>query len=169
MKAVVVTMSLLLASVQAATVDDELQRCRQISQDLPRLLCYDQIGQPAKTVAETVTTKAVPLVVAQQPVQAAAASPAPEKTAEQDFGIEHRAAPPEDLPEAVTVVLTKIATAPHGQKIFTFDNGQVWRQITKESFVAKTGETYQLTRGVLNSFFLGQQDSPRKTRVRRDQ
>jgi hypothetical protein len=52
--------------------------------------------------------------------------------------------------------------------VFTFENGQVWRQVSKETFPAKAGKTYVLGRGALNSFFLNEEGSGRKTRVRRD-
>ena len=167
MKAVAVILGFIVVSAQATTVNDELSKCRQIKQDLPRLVCYDQIGSPAPA-AQPVIVTADAVSDTEQLTTVTVAAPQATATAEQKFGIEHRAAPPTDLPEAVSVVLAKVTKAPRGELVFSFDNGQVWRQVNKESFVAKAGETYQLTRGVLNSFFLGQQDSPRKTRVRRD-
>jgi hypothetical protein len=144
----------------ANSLDSALLNCKKITQDDQRLACFDQIqltSIPAETAAEAVVV-AAPVAAKSQTV-----------LTEDDFGLEHKSAVKDKLQANTTVHLTKLTKTPFGLLIFSFDNGQIWRQVSKETFNAKTGKTYILERAAFNSFFLSEEGNGRKTRVRRDQ
>ena len=97
----------------------------------------------------------------------AEAAPAPSQAIE-EFGLEHKRVQQEAPQESLTLTLAKVGKTPYGELIFTFENGQVWRQVIKEAFTASIGESYQLQRGAFNSFFINKEGQFKKTRVRRD-
>jgi len=141
----------------ADSLQAQLSDCKKIADNNSRLACFDQIHLPAPQQTPAV-----------QPSQAASnAAPAVVLT-EQDFGFEHKAEVKDKLQASTTMQLKKLTTTAYGLLVFTFENGQVWRQVSKETFPAKAGKTYVLGRGALNSFFLNEEGSGRKTRVRRD-
>lgn len=131
--------------------------CKKIVDKNSRLACFDQIQLSAP----------------QQSVATAPSKPASNEgpavvLTEQDFGLEHKAEVKDKLQASTTMQLKKLTTTAYGLLVFTFENGQIWRQVSKETFPAKAGKTYVLQRGALNSFFLNEEGSGRKTRVRRD-
>jgi len=141
----------------ASSLDSALLSCKQITDDTKRLACFDQIQLHSDTPATTASSAENAAPVKNQAV-----------LTEQDFGLEHKAAVKDKLQSSVPMVLKKISTTAFGLQIFSFENAQVWRQVSKENFNAKIGKTYILERGALNSFFLSEEGSGRKTRVRRD-
>lgn len=141
----------------ASSLDSALRSCKQITEDIKRLACFDQIQLHSDTPTLAVGAAETAVTVKNQAV-----------LTEEDFGLEHKAAVKDKLQSSVPMVLKKISTTPFGVQIFSFENAQVWRQVSKENFNAKIGKTYILERGALNSFFLSEEGSGRKTRVRRD-
>lgn len=150
------SLAVLCCSASAASSDSALIACKKISDNMQRLACFDQI-QPGDTPAPDQTA---PVAVTAKPNQAV--------LTEDDFGLEHKAAVKDKLESSVPMVLKKLTKTPFGLQIFSFENGQVWRQVSKETFNTRLGNTYILERGSLNSFFLSEEGSNRKTRVRRD-
>lgn len=144
----------------ATSLDSALLNCKQINDDTQRLACFDQIQ-----LAPITSTEAAVGAVGKEALVA-------EKTqtilTEDDFGLEHKAAVKDKLQSSTAMVLTKLTKTPFGLQIFSFENGQVWRQVSKETFSTGIGKTYILERAALNSFFLSEEGSGRKTRVRRD-
>lgn len=148
-------------ALYAADLSDQLMQCRGISNDLQRLVCYDKMN----TAAAAAYTKAA--ARAEQTVSTQAT--AVEEKAE-DFGLERKiqAAKAEASADTMSMVLQKVATNKQGLMVFTFDNGQVWRQTSKDVFQASEGSIYTVERGMLNSFFLNKEGTNRKTRVIRE-
>lgn len=141
-------------SVWANPLDSALLHCKKITDDNQRLACFDQIQLTPVTPANN---KDIVVEAKSQTV-----------LTEDDFGLEHKATVKDKLQAKTAMELTKLTKTPFGLLIFSFENGQVWRQVSKETFNAKTGKTYILERAAFNSFFLGEEGSGRKTRVRRD-
>ncbi|OGO74976.1 MAG: hypothetical protein A2203_08620 [Chromatiales bacterium RIFOXYA1_FULL_46_5] len=145
----------------ANSLDSALLNCKKITHDDQRLACFDQIqltSGSAETAAAEAVVVAAPVAAKSQTV-----------LTEDDFGLEHKSAVKDKLQTNTTVQLTKLTKTPFGLLIFSFENGQIWRQVSKETFSAKTGKTYILERAAFNSFFLSEEGGGRKTRVRRDQ
>lgn len=151
----------------AASLDSALLACKDIVDNTQRLACFDQIqvATIAQAVEPEVIVTAKKLTVEPEPI---ATVKKPAVQTEADFGLEHKAVAQEALPESAAVVLTKVTKTPFGLLIFNFDNGQVWRQIAKETYLTNIGKNYVLERGALNSFFLREEGKSMKTRVRRD-
>lgn len=136
-----------------------LNECKKISGDTERLACFDQI----QTSVQPVAAKTAQVQSNTTNVQTAT----PEQLAE-TFGKEHKILSASQQQTNLVLKLTKLTTTPLGSSIFTFENGQVWRQVSTEYFYAEVGRNYEIERGALNSFFLSEQGKRREIKVRRD-
>lgn len=147
---------LISAQTHADNLISAVQSCKQISDDKLRLHCFDQIE-----LSEQPAAVSAPVAAAQQPQ---AADPAQVVA---NFGQEHKMVSANEQQKSIVLKLTKLTTAPTGSAIFTFENGQVWRQVSTEYFFAEVGRSYELERGALNSFFLSEAGKRREIKVRR--
>ncbi|GAA0671655.1 hypothetical protein [Rheinheimera tangshanensis] len=174
-----------IAPLHASQVlENQIINCQSITSNEQRLACFDRIelvvvksAAPVATPVATAVAESASSAVATAPVAAAVpvattatvaeAAPAPSQAIE-EFGLEHKRVQQEAPQESLTLTLAKVGKTPYGELIFTFENGQVWRQVIKEAFTASIGESYQLQRGAFNSFFINKEGQFKKTRVRRD-
>lgn len=145
----------------SSALESHIGYCQTLTSDQQRLACFDRIK--LTTQAPEAKPAAAPAVISPVSVVPAVAA-----QAAAEFGLEHKKEAPEEQKDTLTLKLTKLSKTAHGELIFTFENGQVWRQVGKETFIASAGQSYQLQRGALNSFFLSKEGQARKTRVRRD-
>lgn len=149
-----------------------LQDCSRIVDDRARLACFDTAINP---VLEPTGPDNVAVYPSQPSIESSPIAPilptedrAPAKLSQQDdFGIEMQVI--ETTSTDATRTFT-VAAATHNE--FTgwtiqFSNGQVWRQIGADNFRIVAGQDYAITRGVLNSFMLGEPGGRRKIRVSR--
>ncbi len=165
-------------------LENQIINCQSITSNEQRLACFDRIelvvaksAAPVATPVATAVAESASSAVATAPVAAAMpvattatvaeAAAAPSQAIE-EFGLEHKRVQQEAPQESLTLTLAKVGKTPYGELIFTFENGQVWRQVSKEAFTASIGESYQLQRGAFNSFFINKEGQFKKTRVRRD-
>jgi hypothetical protein len=155
------------AAVQAQALSDAARACLKVTDDTQRLACFDrEIGRlvarggPAASAA---------------PAAAAAAPPAnvPAADSAADFGVkgsvvarkQDEAKPQIDSLDAK---VTSVSTRPHGERVVTLDNGQVWVELSAAAyFPVKAGDQISIQSGSLNSFRL--QLKGRSTLVRRVQ
>jgi hypothetical protein len=155
MKSLITVWALLFTSgLYAADLTEQLQQCRSIDVALQRLACYDKIDTLKSTVA------AAP--------QATVAEATPTPVA--DFGLERKKV--EQQIKAVDNLSLKLKSAKTnklGLLVFTFTNGQVWRQTNKEYFAVKGDGAFQIERGILGAFYLSKVGTNRKIRVMREQ
>ena len=151
--------------VAAKPVEQAIELCRAEQNALRRLSCYDAIS--ADTASKTVsnTTTAAPTIASAAP----AAKTATKEQPEADFGIEHRKVINEDVPDQIYLSVKEVRYSPRKELIVEFDNGQVWRQNGTGYYKIAAGEQHYVKRGVLNSFFLGNDNNNRTIRVRREQ
>jgi len=164
-----------LSAGAAIPLDQALELCRAEQNALRRLTCYDAITA-TKADATTLTgsaTRAAP-TAAQTPVAAPVTSASVAATAEPttvsaeaDFGMEHRKAA-EDAPEQIYLQVKSVQYGSRKELIIEFDNGQVWRQNGTDYYKIAAGEQHYVKRGVLSSFFLGNDNNNRTIRVRRE-
>ena len=127
-------------------LDDTLRRCAKESDPAQRLACFDAI------------VSALPQLEADR------------------FGMTadiERKRNPEAVPQAKHEVLTgKISAlrqAPHGERIFTLDNRQVWIEAeTRPNLQFAVGEEVHIEHGAMSSLWLVA-DQHRKVRVERQQ
>lgn len=178
-----------IAPLHASQVlENQIINCQSITSNEQRLACFDRIelvvvksAAPVATPVATAVAESASSAVATAPVAAPVAAAVPVATtatvaeaaaapsqAIEEFGLEHKRVQQEAPQESLTLTLAKVGKTPYGELIFTFENGQVWRQVIKEAFTASIGESYQLQRGAFNSFFINKEGQFKKTRVRRD-
>lgn len=146
-----------VAQVQAAIPPEQaIELCRAEQNALRRLNCYDSINtQTAQQQTSAGTT-----ITADAPKAA---------SIEEEFGKEHRNVISENSPDQVYMTVKKVSYDPYKSLIVEFDNGQVWQQLGTEYYSIKVGEQHYVKRGVLGSFFLGNDDNNRTIRVKREQ
>jgi hypothetical protein len=148
----------------AIPLEQAVELCRVEQNALRRLACYDaievttalpKVAQPAAAPQAGTVTTATP-----------AKKPAPEPDAA-DFGMEHRKTG-NDAPAQVYMTVKAVRYSPRKELIVEFDNGQIWRQSNTGNYNIAAGQQHYIKRGVLNAFFLGNDDNNRVIRVRRE-
>jgi len=164
------------APAQAQSLEQQLAQCTTIKNPLKRLVCFDDVAAG---------NAAAPVASSNSPVAATpAAERAQQRANNQDraqqaetaaskrerFGFEHL--PDEEAenakPERMDIRIASYSKNRVGVLTIETTDGQVWEQISAERFTIKEDEPYYLERGLFGSyFFLGRDDSPRRTRVKR--
>ena len=131
-----------LTSAWANPATADWQRCRQVSEAVARLACYDKLADMA------VAQPAAPVAAV------APAVPAPVKTPTERFGLEQKAAQ-EGAADTITSVLPGEFEGWGPKTKFTLANGQVW-QVTDGSSVYWPTKSPKVTirRGILGAFYL---------------
>ncbi|KJY86978.1 hypothetical protein CWB89_08780 [Pseudoalteromonas piscicida] len=144
-----------------------LQACTLIENDFKRLMCYDNVIAN-KPITEIHSSKAP---VSKAPVSKDKINTARnEKKAElkeDGFGLEHKVKAASEEIEEITAKLVKTTTQGRDKMVFTLDNGQVWRQVSSETFFANEGDTLIIERASFGSFLMKKAGSNRTTRVKR--
>lgn len=157
-----------LSAGAAIPLEQALELCRAEQNALRRLTCYDSITTTTHTPApasSSTATAAAPQTATT--IVAAKAATTAETTPEADFGLEHRKST-EDAAEQIYLQVKSVKYSPRKELIVEFDNGQVWRQNGTDYYKIAAGEQHYVKRGVLNSFFLGNDNNNRTIRVRRE-
>lgn len=165
MKKALVMLALFAPALYAADLSQQLEQCRSLGNDLQRLVCYDKMN----TAAAGAYVKAISN--SENTVQTVNVAPvAPAASTKEEFGLERKveAAKEETEIQNLELVLQSVESNRQGMMVFTFDNGQVWRQTSKDIFTATPGSTYIIERGLLGSFFMNKEGTNRKTRVLRE-
>ncbi len=189
-----VVVCIAMLSVSQARAEDDLRQalaaCMDISRDTSRLACFDRLAAPPAPTDQIVEQPSEPDVRSQQEEahsleqpadpaarpadeQEAAAQRAPESVAspsapranddEEDFGLEHRKVRERQFESRVS----STEKGNFGRLIVHLENGQVWRQVDSKRLVLRRGQAVTVTRGVMNSFFLGATDGRNRVRVKR--
>jgi quercetin dioxygenase-like cupin family protein len=83
-----------------------------------------------------------------------------------DFGLPNEFS--KDKGEKVYMTITEIKEGPREELIFSFDNGQEWRQRDAERYKVKVGDVIYIERGAIGSFWLSKDDVRKRIRVRRN-
>jgi hypothetical protein len=177
MKKAPLLLLLLLLSGQALADDAGLQRCRAITDWFTRLACYD--GLPLNGEAPAGVGPAGPAgsaakgqapagrAPAGQAPAAAAAGAAP--TPQQQFGLEGRPKPAEEVVDTVTSTIPGHFEGWKPRALIELANGQIWRIADNSSRVLDyDNPKVTIRRGSLGSFYMdvgNDNSSPRVQRV----
>lgn len=147
-------------------VNQAVELCRAEQNALRRLTCYDAISL---TSATTPGVKTLPSQANERAQQATAklATTQPAKNNDDRFGLEHKKQA--DADETLRVTVKNISYTPRKALIVEFDNGQRWRQIGSDYYAIAVGQQHTIKRGVLNSFFLANDNNNRTIRIKREQ
>lgn len=171
-----------LQVAQAETLSQALKKCGQVQNSLKRLVCYDQIVNDMNRYGglDDLMNVPAPLAAAGAPSpsrQTNQAASAPQSTAQTpaasqpaqrnaDFGLEQRKLL-EDTDQKIYASVTKIVKDPYKKRIFTLDNGHVWKETEVGSLRIKVNEVVYIERGSLGSFHMSRDDIKRRLRVKR--
>ena len=140
----------------AVPVEQAIELCRAEQNALRRLTCYDAIENKSENMTK-------------QSVSASQEKPEihTQTTTTDDFGLEHRKVEAQST-DRVYVNVKNVGYNERKERVFEFDNGQIWRQTDSGYYAINPGETHFIKRGMLNSFFLGNDNNNRTVRVRRE-
>ena len=159
-------LAFMVASGLATAADDAaVRRCRAIPDSLARLACYDALPLG---VAPSAAPRGAPQ---QSPFRPQPAQPraAPAPAPAENFGLEHKARPADEVATIETYIPGRFEGWRPGVRI-TLANGQVW-QVTDETsrYVLLDNPKVVVRRGVMGAFFLDIEGDNRSPRVRRIQ
>ncbi len=157
---------LLLVSGGALADDAGLQRCRAITDWFSRLACYDGLPLNGETpgVAGAAANGQAP---AARPPAAPAAGAAP--TPQQQFGLEARPKPAEEVVDTVTSTIPGHFEGWKPRALIELANGQIWRIADGSTRILDLDNPkVTIRRGSLGSFYMdvgNDNSSPRVQRV----
>lgn len=168
-----VLMIILGAGTQAQAaipVEQALELCRAEQNALRRLNCYDAISADTTASPVPVAPPTQQTAVSQQALNQhqVLTQQEPADTAESRFGLEHKESK-SDTADKLYVTVKKVSENNLKKLVLEFTNGQVWRQTDSGLYQVKNGEKHYIKRGMLDSFFLGNDDNNRTIRVKREQ
>lgn len=186
----IIVSSVIVLPVKAGTVLQAIDKCSKVENSLQRLNCYDgianginketvviedpQVVAPVKAKIE----RTVPSVVAPAPaltVTSVVSSKVPGEPknmtkdtnqAQQNFGIEQQLIAQQSI-DKIYATVVKVTKDGRKKRVFTMDNGQVWRQTQSDSLKIKQGDVIYIDRGILGSFYMSKDDVNRKFKVKR--
>jgi len=177
------------------TAQDGLEKCRQLTNDAARLVCYDTLADQQKKAMQTHTDAKNDMAktTAQNSVKAALAKPAaparaadnktkPAPTAstapakstsiEEAFGAEDVVSKREERAakriDELTVTVVKLSFTHRDKARFTLSNGQVWEQTDRmKARRFKLPYTAILKRASMGSYKINKEGSGVSTRIKR--
>lgn len=160
MKYILISLSLLAFGANAAAVPTEqaIELCRAEQNALKRLVCYDAINLSSTQTAAQSSAPTAP---------SATLTAEADKNIEDYFGQEHKRNVQD--PDVINVTVKSFEYSLRKELIIEFDNGQIWRQKGTQYYPIAVGEQHRITRGVLNSFRLGNDRNNRTISIGRQQ
>ena len=158
---------------QAETVVEAMQDCRNESNDLKRLICFDKVAESMNIYAGA--SQSVEAVAESRPQAAAAASvsvvtasAASASAPAEEFGLEHKKKPEESTPDEMKARIVSLVKNARGEFTVELDNGMVWRQKGKtNSLVISEGDAVTIERGMMGAFYLSREGYNRRVNVNR--
>lgn len=162
--ALAVLLSVMGPHAAADALRDGLLECANKADDSARLRCFDATvadlrkgDAPTPTAAAAVAATETPAGGAAEAGSATAPAPPPPSLSPEDrFGLrgDLKREKQGDLTELAATVAS-ISTKPHGERVITLDNGQVWAEIAPGSTIRlKPGDPVRIQAGTLRSFIL---------------
>ncbi|MEJ6474256.1 hypothetical protein [Pseudoalteromonas piscicida] len=145
----------------AETINTQaLQACTLIENDFKRLMCYDNViaNKPITEQRGTLTHTHGNSRQTQVPVL---------ESKEDGFGLENQIKVASEEIDEIRAKVTKVSTQGRGKMVFTLDNGQIWKQLSPETFSAEEGDTLTIERASFGSFLMKKEGLHRTTRVKR--
>jgi hypothetical protein len=146
------------AQAQAAEVSvpmSVLKKCADITEQLKRLACYDQVAErPAAPMASTAPAAPSAAAAGAATTKAAPAAPgaAPAKETFGLYSVEHPAPPPA-VEALITAKVVSLGSNSRGHSTVTLEGDQVW-ELDGGDPLLRAGETVTVKRGTLGSFIL---------------
>ncbi len=148
-----------------------ISSCASIENAQARLECYDQV------VEETRDLPVLRIPRNSQATPAAESNSESESVTEMnprnEFGLdikpeqEQEKKPEMVMPDSLTLVVKNARHNDFTGWTIEFNDGSTWKQVGTDSYRIRKGESYNVQRGALGSYFLSSQGNNRKIRVKR--
>ncbi len=145
-----------------AEMEQDMVKCRLISEISIRVSCYDKIADELNQRNQASQKAGQQILTPQQPERSF------RQKFMETFGLKKsRETKPEE--EAVILEVKKFQNSLYNKFILTTTNGQVWRQVDSERrrFPTKTPFEITITRGTVGGYFLHVQGKGGRYRVKR--
>jgi len=157
-------MTVAYAAYAGAEQDTGLERCARLASDSERLACFDEILKPQQERSEAPISIEAPqgsvtaseVEVPEQPSEARAVTPSETTVQEAQPSRRQDESPngKRDRPKEYTATVVAIRERPHGQKVVTFDDGEIWsEQYASRAFLVNVGDTVTMKKGMLSSSY----------------
>ena len=163
-RSIIIIMTVAYAAIAGAEQDTGLERCARLVSDSERLACFDafierqdqRIEAPASGEPSRDSVTVPEAEVLQQPAEARAAAQSDaamqeaQPTRRQDESQNGK----KDRPKEYTAIVVAIQARPHGQKVVTLDDGEIWsEQYASGAFLVSVGDTVTMKKGMLSSSY----------------
>lgn len=186
----IILSSVVVLPAKAGTVLQAIDKCSKVENSLQRLNCYDGVATginkqtaviedsqgvaPVKSKIENTVSSVVapaPVLSASSVVSSKMPGEPKNKTkdssqAQRNFGNEKELIAQQSV-DKIYATVVKVTKNGRNKRVFTMDNGQVWRQTQSDSLKIKQGDTIYIDRGILGSFYMSKDDVNRKFKVKR--
>lgn len=169
---IVRSLAFLALALPAGAAGEELQVCRDLTDDHERLACYDAVVDRSSNGRDRGHESSAEETAAAAPAEPAVADV--NLSQEDLFGknskeVERAVAEATDAEriDSLSATVTKLQKYGYDKVLITLDNGQVWKQIDASSLRLRVGDTVDIERAALGSFMLRKQGNNRRMRVSR--
>lgn len=163
-RSIIILMTVAYTAIAGAGQDSGLERCARLVSDSERLACFDEIlKQPQErsevpdSVGSSQSSGTAPEAeVGEQSSEMGAVTQSEiavqetQPSGRQDESPTNRS----DRPKEYTAAVVEINERPHGQKVVTLDDGEVWsEQYASRAFLVNVGDTVTMKKGLLSSSY----------------
>jgi len=158
---------------QATTLNNSFRECAKIDKDLTRLNCFDQLAKTLVTSSEKTKTHGESIEADKSPVLIQKENSVISTTKDKaqfidNFGSSHlKKDKVNDEEQSVIFVVKSVKKNTDKKLYFTFENGQIWKQMDNARFKIKPGEKAKLKEGALGAVYLKKLRNNRSIRVKR--
>lgn len=168
----VIVLALLWSS---SALPEALEKCAKLHDDDARLACFDRLaGRKAPAAVETQTAPPEDKHTNEEENDFGPGDSASRETAEDQFGWANnpvaakRAAKKTAVPDEISAVIVRIEEAPRGERTVYLDNGQVWRESSRNRrLTLMAGDEVRIKSGLFGAYKLVGADGNRYTRASR--
>lgn len=141
-----------------------LEQCQQLKDPQQRLRCSEQLLQAYEAYFNK---KGLPLLSSKE--TAKGVDKYVKAQAKENFGMEQKKLEEEKKEiETIAAVVEKIKKDPYGKLILTLNNQQIWK-LTDKGPRIKKGDSVEISRGALGSFYVKKVGTSRTARAKRIQ
>ncbi|WP_441002943.1 hypothetical protein [Pseudocolwellia agarivorans] len=164
---------LFTSSLQATTLNSSIRECAKIDNHLTRLTCFDQLAKTLVTSSEKTKTHGESIEADKSPVLIQKENSVISTTKDKaqfidNFGSSHlKKDKVNDEEQSVIFVVKSVKKNTDKKLYFTFENGQIWKQMDNVRFKIKAGEKAKLKEGALGAVYLKKLGNNRSIRVKR--
>jgi hypothetical protein len=158
---------------QATTLNNSFRECAKIDKDLTRLNCFDQLAKSFITPSENTDIQSIevvklPVLIQKENPVISSIQDNEKKQFIDNFGSSHlKKDTVNDEEKSMILTVAGVKKNTDKKLYFTFENGQIWKQMDNVRFKIKAGEKAKLKEGALGAVYLKKLGNNRSIRVKR--